>query len=60
MRIGKYKLITFRGLGHLEVKRKAIAYWYDHRHSLALSLRDFLARCQPTQDGTPSLYFNTF
>jgi hypothetical protein len=56
VRNGEYKL-TFRGTRALEARRKAIGYWYDHRHCINLTLREFLARCRPVADESGALAY---
>lgn len=41
----------FRGEDRIQVRRKALDYWYQNRGGLGLSLRAFLERCRVSVDG---------
>lgn len=49
MILGEYK-VNFNGRDRVQVKRKALDYWYDNRDKLQLSLRDFFSRCRMSRD----------
>jgi hypothetical protein len=42
--------VQFSGRDRLQVKRKALDYWYQNRGILNLSLQDFLAYCEMSSD----------
>lgn len=48
--LGEFK-VNFSGRDRVQVKRKALDYWYDNRHKLQLSMRDFFSRCRMSRDG---------
>jgi hypothetical protein len=47
--LGEFK-VNFNGRDRVQVKRKALDYWYDNRDKLQLSMRDFFSRCRMSRD----------
>ena len=43
--------VTFTGKDKIEVKRRALDYWYRNPRLDGHSLRDFLSRCRLSADG---------
>ena len=43
--------MSFSGRDLVDVKRKALDYWYQNRERLGLSLCGFLLRCTMSGDG---------
>ena len=48
--------IAFSGHDRLQVRRKALDYWYQHRNELGLNLRAFLERCLLSGDGRTIIF----
>ena len=48
--------IRFTGRTRAETKRKALGYWVDNQDRLQISMRDFLARCTMSPDGTTIVF----
>ncbi|MFH0900586.1 MAG: hypothetical protein V2A73_08150 [Pseudomonadota bacterium] len=58
--LGEYKIIEFNGRDRAQTKRKALDYWYQHRDSLKLSLRDFFMRCRSSSDGLKIIFMQSW
>ena len=44
-------LVTFEGKDQIEVKRRALDYWYRNSRLAGRTLKDFLRRCRLSADG---------
>jgi len=45
-------IIRFTGRTRAETKRRALDYWVANQDKLGIPMRDFLARCAMSPDGT--------
>jgi hypothetical protein len=43
--------VSFSGRDRVDVKRRALDYWYQNRERLGLSLCRFLLQCKMSGDG---------
>lgn len=48
--LGESQLIEFCGRDRVHAQRKAVDWWFHHRDSLGLCLRDFFLRCRWSDD----------
>jgi len=48
--LGESTLIEFSGRDRVHARRKALDWWFHHRQALGLCLREFLSRCQVSDD----------
>jgi len=48
--LGESTLIEFSGRDHVHARRKAVDWWFHHRTTLGLRLREFLACCRFSED----------
>jgi len=48
--LGKSRLIEFCGRDRVHAQRKAVDWWFTHGRVLGLRLREFLLRCQWSDD----------
>ena len=48
--------MSFSGKDRIQVRRKALDYWYQHRGELGLNLRSFLDRCLLSGDGRTIIF----
>ena len=47
---GESTLIEFSGRDRLHAQRKAVDWWFCHRHDLGLRLHEFFSRCRFSHD----------
>lgn len=47
---------TFKSRSRVGVKREVLTYWHQHRGTLGLTLKDFLARCRISSDETTVIF----
>ena len=50
MPLGESTLIEFCGRDRVHARRKAVDWWFQHRSTLGLRLREFLALCSFSDD----------
>lgn len=48
--------LTFIGRDSQHVRRVALGWWYQHRESHGLVVKEFLARCRMSADGRTISY----
>lgn len=58
--LGESTLIEFSGRDRVHAQRKALDWWFHHRQSLGLHLRDFLALCLISDDQRTITFLGTF
>ncbi|HEY2748170.1 MAG TPA: hypothetical protein VGL86_26280 [Polyangia bacterium] len=60
MPLGESTLIEFCGRDRVHAQRKAVDWWFHHRMTLGLRLREFLARCRWSDDQRTIIFTGTF
>jgi hypothetical protein len=58
--LGESQLIEFCGRDRVHAQRKALDWWFHHRQSLGLRLREFLALCRVSDDQRTITFVGTF
>ena len=60
MPLGESTLIEFSGRDGVHARRKAVDWWFHHRVTLGLRLREFLACCRVSEDQRTITFTGTF